>query len=148
MMETLEFKIDVNANKEKVWDTMLQLETYEQWVGVSWPGSTYQGEWKQGQHLKFVSKDQGGGTMAKLLEFRPYEYVHAEHVAMLNPDNSEDRDSDMAKGWIGTTETYAFNEKNGKTEVKVQIKTAPAWADMFNEGWPNALAKLKELCES
>lgn len=146
-METLEFKIDINANKEKVWDTMLQRETYEQWVSVSWPDSSYEGEWKQGHHLKFGTPGQGG-TMAKLLELRPYEYVHAEHVAILGPDGSEDRDSEIAKDWIGCSETYSFTEKNGKTELKVQIKTPPSWADMFNDGWPAALAKLKELCES
>lgn len=145
-MKTLEFKIDINADKQKVWNTMLQPETYKQWVNVSWPGSIYQGEWKQGQGMRFVSPGQGG-TFAELKEVTPYDHIHAEHTAVINPDGSLDRDSDMAKGWIGTTESYTFTKKNGKTELKVQIKTSPAWEEMFSDGWPNALEKLKELCE-
>jgi uncharacterized protein YndB with AHSA1/START domain len=146
-MKTLEYKIDINASKEKVWNTMLQLETYKQWVGVSWPGSSYEGEWKQGQALRFGSPGQGG-TYAEVREETPYEHIHLEHTAAINPDGSLDRDSEMAKGWVGTTESYTFTEKNGKTQVSVQMKTSPDWEEMFHEGWPPALEKLKELCES
>jgi uncharacterized protein YndB with AHSA1/START domain len=145
-MKTLEFKIDINASRQKVWDTMLQKETYEQWTAVSWPGSSYEGEWKQGTAIRFGSPGQGG-TYAELEEVTPYERMHAVHTAVINPDDSLDRDSEVAKGWVGTTESYFFTEKNGKTELAVQIKTNPDWAQMFDEGWPPALEKLKELCE-
>jgi uncharacterized protein YndB with AHSA1/START domain len=145
-MKTLEFKIDIHANKQKVWDTMLQRETYEQWVSAGWPNSSYEGEWKQGEAMRFGSPGQGG-TYAELREVTPYDYLLAEHTAAINPDGSLDRDSEMAKGWVGTTESYTFTEKNGKTELTVQMKTNPDWEEMFNEGWPAALEKLKELCE-
>jgi uncharacterized protein YndB with AHSA1/START domain len=146
-MKTLEYKIDINADKQKVWNTMLQRETYKQWVEVSWPGSDYEGEWKQGEAMRFGSPGQGG-TYAEIREVRPYEYIHAEHTAVINPDDSLDRDSEMAKGWVGSTESYTFTEKDGKTALTVHIKTNPDWVQMFDEGWPAALKKLKELCES
>jgi uncharacterized protein YndB with AHSA1/START domain len=145
-MKKLEFKIDINANAKRVWDTMLNLETYKQWVSVSWPGSIYQGQWKKGENLKFISPDQGG-TMATIVDLRPYEYILAKHIAVINPDGTEDKNSDIAKGWIGTTEAYIFTEQNGKTEVKVEINTYPDWEKMFSDGWPNALKKLKEITE-
>jgi hypothetical protein len=145
-MKKLEFKIDINANAKKVWDTMLNLNTYEEWVSVSWPGSTYQGQWKKGEDIKFVSPGQGG-TMATIVELKQHEYILAKHIAAVNPDGTEDRESDVAKGWIGTTESYTFTERNGKTEVKVEINTYPEWEKMFNDGWPNALKKLKEISE-
>lgn len=146
-MKLLEFKIDINASKEKVWNTMLQLETYKQWVGAGWPGSSYEGEWKQGQALRFGAPGQGG-TYAEVRELSPYKHVHLEHTAAINADDSLDRDSEMAKGWVGTTESYIFTENNGKTTVTVQMKTNPDWQEMFDEGMPPALEKLKELCES
>lgn len=145
-MKTLEYQIDINADKQKVWNTMLQRETYEQWTAVSWPGSSYEGEWKQGQAMRFGSPGQGG-TYAEFRELTPYEHIHAEHTAVINADGSLDRDSDMAKGWVGTTESYTFTEKNGKTQLKIEMKINPDWEQMFNEGWPPALEKLKELCE-
>jgi len=146
-MKTLEFNINIAASPEKVSKIMLEPATYKEWVNVSWPGSIYEGTWKKGGNLRFISQGQGG-TLATLEEFKPNEFILARHIAVILSDGSEDTDSDMAKGWIGTTESYTFTEKNGGTELKVEIKTNPAWEKMFAEGWPKALDKLKELCES
>ena len=146
-MKHLEFKTRISADKKKVWNTMLQPETYKEWVSVSWPGSTYEGKWAKGENIKFVSPGHGG-TMATLIEQSDYDNVLAKHVAVINPDGSEDRNSAVAKGWIGITERYTFKEKKGTTELTVEIETTPEWENMFNDGWPNALAKLKEMCEN
>jgi uncharacterized protein YndB with AHSA1/START domain len=146
MNTKLEFATEIKAPKQKVWDIMLAPDTYKEWVSVSWPNSEYEGKWEKGENLLFGSPGQGG-TLATLVEHRPYEYTLAEHIAIINPDGSEDRDSEMAKGWIGCTEAYTFTEKDGVTQLNVEINTPAAWADMFKEGWPNALAKLKEICE-
>lgn len=145
-MKKLEFKINIAAPREKVWDTMLNAETYKEWVGVSWPGSRYEGNWNQGENLKFISPG-AGGTMATVVECRPYEFILAKHIAVINSDGAEDRSSDIAKGWIGTTESYTFTGNNGNTELVIEINTYLAWEKMFADGWPNALAKLKEICE-
>ena len=146
-MKKLEFKIDIATSRQKVWNTMLNPETYKEWVKASWPGSYYEGNWKQGENLRFISPGQGG-TLATLVELRPYEFILAKHIAVIGPDGTEDRDSDVAKGWIGTTESYTFTESNGKTQLKVEINTSPDWEKMFSNGWPNALKKLKEICEN
>lgn len=145
-MKTLEFDIDISSDKRKVWDTMLQPDTYKQWVSDAWPDSTYEGQFKQGEEIRFISPGQGG-TLATIDELRPLEYVHAEHIAVINPDGSEDRESETAKGWVGTEESYTFTGNNGNTHVKVEIKTNPAWEKMFADTWPRALEKLKEICE-
>jgi uncharacterized protein YndB with AHSA1/START domain len=146
-MKKLEYKIDIAANKQKVWDTMLNPDTYKQWTAVSWPGSDYIGNWKKGENIKFLGPS-GEGTMATLTEVKPNDFLLAKHIAVINKDGSEDRTSDVAKGWVGTTESYTFTEKGGKTEVRVEINTSPDWEKMFNEGWPGALAKLKEITEA
>jgi hypothetical protein len=71
----------------------------------------------------------------------------AKHIAVLNPDGSEDRESDVAKGWIGTTESYRFTEKDGVTKLAIEINTTAEWEKMFTDGWPKALQELKKLCE-
>src|SRR5688572_19441653 len=116
-MKKIEFKTDIAASRQRTWDTMLNHETYKQWVNVSWPGSYYEGNWKQGENLRFLSPS-GGGTVANIVELKPHEFLLAKHVAVINRDGTEDRDSEIAKGWIGTTESYRFTEKNGKTELK------------------------------
>ena len=145
-MKKLEFKIDINASAKKVWDTFLDPESFKEMISASYPGSYYKGQWKKGENVKFLS-DKEGGTLANIVELRPYEYILAKHVAVINADGTEDRTSDQAKGWIGSTEEYNFTERNGKTEVKIIVNTTPEWEKMFSDGWPNSLKKLEQICE-
>lgn len=145
-MERLEYNIEIAAPAKQVWETMLQKETYEQWVAKSWPDSTYKGEWKKGSEIRFTG-DGESGTLAVLEEVKPYEYVLAKHIALINDDGSIDKTSEQAKNWYGITEEYRFTEKNGKTTVHVTILTPPEWKAMFDDGWPIALEELKKLAE-
>ena len=145
-METLKYKIEIAAPAKKVWETMLQQETYRQWVGKSWPGSTYEGKWEKGEKIKFVSSE-GEGALAEMVEAKPYEQILARHIALLQKGGVEDRTSEVAQGWVGTTEGYQFTERNGSTTVTVTIETKAEWRDMFDEGWPAALEELKKITE-
>jgi len=100
-----------------------------------------------GQHIRFVSPS-GEGTLAHITELNPFEIIKAEHVAIIKKGGEEDRTSDIAKSWVGSTENYYFNESDHVTELKVEIQSYPQWEKMFDEGWPKALKKLKEICES
>jgi uncharacterized protein YndB with AHSA1/START domain len=146
-MNKLEFKTEIAAKRDKVWRTMLDPNTYREWVNVSWPGSHYEGNWKTGENVRFIGDQSQGGTMANMVEVREPEYILAKHIAVITGEGKEDRTSEVAKGWIGTTEEYTFTEKDGKTELKVTIHTTPQWESMFTDGWPDALQKLKEVCE-
>ncbi len=145
-METLTYSIEIAAPAKKVWETMLNKDTYEQWVSRSWPSSSYDGQWNKGAKIKFIGPN-GAGTLAELVEFKPYEEVLARHIALLGPNGEEDRTSDTALGWIGIAEGYKFAETNGKTTLTVTIETKPQWRDMFDEGWPGALEDLKRITE-
>lgn len=145
-MEKLQSKIDIAAIPKKVWDRMTQPDTYREWVNAAWPGSYYEGNWRKGENVKFISPGQGG-TLATIVEYRPYEYILAKHIAVINADGTEDRDSETAKNWIGTTESYTFSERNGKTELITEMNTNPEWRKMFADSMPKALAKLKEISE-
>ena len=145
-MERLEYKVVISAPAKKVWDTMLQEETYKQWVGKSWPNSFYKGKWEKGEQIRFIGPD-GSGTLAEIVELKPHERLLARHIAVLGPGGVEDRNSDIANGWVGTTEEYKFAEQQGKTTLTVVIETTPAWRPMFDEGWPGALDELKKITE-
>jgi hypothetical protein len=44
-------------------------------------------------------------------------------------------------------ENYAFSENNGVSEVKVDLDVTPEYEEYFQQTWPQALAKLKAICE-
>jgi uncharacterized protein YndB with AHSA1/START domain len=146
-MEHLEYRVVINAPAKTVWKTMLEEETYKQWVAKSWPNSFYHGKWEQGEKIRFIGPE-GSGTLAELVEVRPYESIIARHIALLGPGGTEDKTSEMAKGWIGITEGYKFVEKNGETTVIVTVETTSEWRKMFDDGWPGALEELRRITES
>jgi uncharacterized protein YndB with AHSA1/START domain len=146
-MKKLEFKIEIAAKRDKVWNTLVQPDTFREWVNDGFPGAYYEGNWKQGENIRFLSETQNGGTLANLAEVRKPEYINAKHIAVITADGAEDRDSEQAKGWIGTTEEYFLTDKGDKTEVRVVINTTPEWESMFTDSWPRSLKKLKEISE-
>jgi uncharacterized protein YndB with AHSA1/START domain len=144
--EPLRFSIVIEAPKIKVWDVMLDAETYKQWAGAAWPGSYYEGEWKEGGTVYFFNPEKSG-TKVKLLEHREYEFSLAEHISSFN-NGVEDTESKTAKGWIGSKESYTFTEAGGKTTVEAVMYVTAAWHGIFMADMPKALAKLKEICET
>jgi uncharacterized protein YndB with AHSA1/START domain len=145
-MKKLEFKITIASPAKNVWNIMLDRKTYKEWVRAGWPDSDYDGKWAKGEKIRFTGEGQGG-TLALIEELKPYETMLARHIAVLNADGTEDYDSELAKGWIGTLERYTFSESKDKTTLTVGIETKPEWEKMFQDGWPAALKALKEICE-
>jgi uncharacterized protein YndB with AHSA1/START domain len=145
-MEKLEYKITIAAPAKTVWETMLQEETYKQWVAKSWPNSFYEGKWEKGEQVRFIGPD-GSGTLAEILDVKKHERISARHLAILNPGGIEDRTSESAKGWVGILEEYRFTQQGGNTTVTVLIETSPEWRNMFDDGWPTALNELKKISE-
>lgn len=145
-MKHLEYTIDISVPAEKVWNIMLNEQSYQQWVATAWPNSSYKGKWEQGTEISFLSPGEGG-IKARLDIVKPYEHVLATHIALVDKDGNEERSAERSNGLIGTREEYRFKEVNGKTTLTVSIETDPAWTEMFNDGWPTALQDLKNMCE-
>jgi uncharacterized protein YndB with AHSA1/START domain len=38
-MKEMQFSVEINASKQKVWDTLWQDETFRQWAGIIDPGT-------------------------------------------------------------------------------------------------------------
>ena len=150
MMPTLHFSVDINAPKQKVWDTMLQDATYRKWTRAFNPnGSWFEGDWRQGSTIRFVGSGQHGermGMVSRIKESRPPECISIEHLGFIH-DGQEDTTSDEVKKWLPAFENYSFNERNGVTEVVVDVDTDDDHQAMFEEMWPKALQDLKELAE-
>ncbi len=146
-MKDLQFKTNIAATPQKVWEIMIGKETYKDWTNAAWPGSDFEGAWEKGQSIKFMGPD-GSGTLANVTTFEPYKKILLTHIAMLQKGGVEDRDSEWAQKWVGSLEGYNFAENNGTTDLTIDMHFYEEWADMFNNDWPKALARLKEICEA
>ena len=132
-MIKLRFSIEIKAPKEKVWDTMLSDETYRQWTEAFSPGSYFEGSWDEGADIKFLASKKDGdpdGMMSKIKENKPYEFISIEHIGIIK-DGKEDIASEEVKKWSGALENYTLKEKDGMTEVLVEMDSVDEYKEMF-----------------
>ena len=149
-MKKLRFSMTIRAPRATVWNTMLDEDSYREWTAVFASGSHYVGDWNEGSKMLFLAPgDSGtmGGMVSRIKENRPYEYLSIEHLGIVQ-DGEEVTSGESAGEWAGALENYTFREKNGRTEVLIDMDSDEEYDEMMQEMWPQALHRLKELAES
>ncbi|MCB0666540.1 MAG: hypothetical protein KDC80_11980 [Saprospiraceae bacterium] len=151
-MKKLQFRKDINASAEKVYNTMLgidNIETYKQWTSEFDPTSTYEGSWDKGAKIYFVGTDQNGkrgGMVSEIADNIPFRFVSIRHYGILDGEN-EITEGPQVEKWADGRENYSFDENNGVTTVTVAIDVTEDYLEYFNLTWPKALNRLKDLAE-
>lgn len=145
-MKNLRYATVIDAPREAVWRAMLEDESYRAWTAVFMPGSHYAGSWDEGSEIRFLGPDGEGGVggmRSRIAKHVPHEFVSIEHLAEIH---GEAETPFAVPG--GTFENYAFADRDGGTEVVVELLNIPdEWESMMGDAWPKALAKLKEIAE-
>jgi Activator of Hsp90 ATPase homolog 1-like protein len=149
-MKRINFSITINATPEKVWHTMLDDQPYREWTKAFNEGSYYKGSWEQGSKILFLGPDpktgKEGGMVSRIAENRPYEFISIEHLGLVS-EGIEDTTSEEARKWAPAYENYTFKEKDGTTELLVEMDSEESMVEEFSNMWPAALQKLKEMAE-
>ena len=147
-MKTLNYSININKPRDFVFNKMIDKSVYPGWAKAWGEGMTYEGEWKQGEHISFYDNTQGG-TKVLIEKFVPNETIEMKHIAMINPQLIEvPLTDDVMRKWIGSQENYYFIELSD-TETKVEITMIADEAfEAMMDAWTKALELLKEICEA
>jgi len=149
-MEKLKASIFIDAPREKVWHTMLDKDTYEQWTKAFNPTSRFEGDWSEGSKMLFLGTDKNGenegGMVSRIAKSRPYEFISIEHLGIVE-HGVEDTTSEKATAWAPSFENYTFTEENGGTLVTVDQDLEEKYVEEFTRMWQKALVLLKELAE-
>ena len=88
-MKKIQFKQEINASTEKVYNTMLgidSIKTYEQWTAIFNPTSSYEGNWEKGSKMYFVGTDSSGkkaGMISEIADNIPFKFISIRHYGML-----------------------------------------------------------------
>ncbi len=146
-MKTLNYTIRINGPPQDVWNVMLDPTSYRFWAKAFSPNSQFTGVWEQGANITFFDPDMGG-TKALLEEVTPPSRIHVRHIAIVDKDGTEDTRSDVARKWLGITETYTFRGSDDFTDLAIEICTHEDYEEMFSSCWPEALNLLKQACEA
>lgn len=135
----------ISAPPARVYERMLDLESYKDWTTAFAEGSYFDGSWAEGQRIRFLGPN-GDGMIAEIAANRPNEFLSIRHLGMLS-NGVEDTESDAVRAWAPAYENYTFVVVPEGTRLEVELDVAEAWLDYMNEAWPKALARLKEICE-
>ncbi len=152
MMKKLQFNININAPVDKIFDVMLGISnksTYEQWTAMFNPTSTYEGSWNIGSKMLFIGVDEKGekgGMVSKIVENIPNRFISIQHYGLVK-DDLEITEGPEVEKWANGFENYTFEENNEITTVIVDLDTTEDFVDYMNKIYPQALEKLKEICE-
>ncbi len=151
-MKKLQFAIDINAPAQKVYENMLGLKdrsTYKHWTAAFNPTSDYEGSWEKGSKILFVGVDgngKKGGMISNVEENDPAKFVSIRHYGFLDGDK-EITTGEQVEKWAGGHENYRYEENDGITKVTVELDSVDDHLDYFNDKYPKALEKLKEISE-
>lgn len=143
----LHFNILIKAPVNTVYSAML--EKFSEWTAVFSPNSYYIGSWEKGAAIRFLTKDENGslvGMVSQIKEHLPEKLVSIEHIGVVE-DGKELTEGSAAEVWKGALEIYSFEKTEQGTLVTVTQDTTESYVEYFNKTYPEALAKLKEICE-
>jgi uncharacterized protein YndB with AHSA1/START domain len=149
LLEVIDFSITINAPVEKVAALMLADETFRQWSAAFNPTSRYEGSWQKGAAILFTGINDKGekeGMVSRIREHVPNEFVSIEHVGLVSGDKQITTGPEV-EGWAGILENYTFKKHNGNTLLEVDMDANMQYKSYFETAWPEALKKLKEICE-
>ena len=144
-MTRLTYSTTIQAPRDVVWRTMLEDETYRAWTSAFQEGSYAVTDWKQGSKALFLAPD-GSGMVSRVAEHRPNEFLSLEHVGIVK-EGVEDTESEEVRKWAGARENYTLTDERGNVSLRVDMDTTEEHKKFFEDVWPKALAKLKDLSE-
>lgn len=144
-MKKIKKSIEINASKEKVWAVLTEEKYTNEWYSEFHEGSKADTDWKQGSKAVFKDNDENG-IVGFIAVNDTYKEITIEYTGMLLK-GVEDFESDMAKNFKGSRESYRLSEENGVTKLDVESDMIDEMFDMMSGLWDNALAKVKKLSE-
>lgn len=144
-MLTLEFNIEINDPKEKVWDILWNEATYKQWTSVFCEGNYVVSDWKEGSKIQFLSPS-GDGMNSIIDKKISNEYIAFKHISEIKNFVEIPFDS-RAQEWSGTMETYQLTQKNGVTILEAKMDLIEKYKDYFKATFPKGLDLVKKLSE-
>ncbi|UFH32927.1 SRPBCC domain-containing protein [Chryseobacterium sp. C-71] len=140
-METLEFKIDIEAAPEKVWTVLWDDMSYRQWTSAFTKGSFYVGTWEEESIMKFFDPENNG-MYSRVLKNDPNREMVFIHLGEIF-DGVE-----VPQDWGDATESYLLEETEDGTKLTAKIKSSEEFKGFFEDKFPNALKNVKHLSEN
>ena len=141
-MKPLHFSIDIDAPRARVWEVLWDDASYRDWTRVFSETSHAVSDWQEGSRIQFLDGSGNQGMVAIIEKKTPNELMSFRHFAELK-DGKETPFPDGGSG----RETYTLTENGGRTRLRTDLESPAEWEAMFNDKFPKALQRVKDLAE-
>jgi len=143
----LEFSIDIQADKTKIWKILWEDQTYREWAGVFSEGSYFStSNLEEGSTVMFLAPDQSG-IFSVIVSHTPNKVITFKHLGTVLIGKKQPIDEETKK-WSGTSETYFLKEGKRNTTLIIEIDILDEHLDFMKNKMPLALKKIKSLSEN
>ena len=135
-MEKMQFTIEIQAPRKKVWSALWDDKTFRDWGSVIDEGQYMVGDMKEGNEVQFISSVSGYGVTSLIEKLIPNEFVSFRQMADTKDSGKQDRE----KEWTGSTESYSLAENDNSTTLTINIDVPPEQEETFKIRMPKALS--------
>ena len=141
-MKKLQFTIEINAPKEKVWEALWKDENYRKWCAVFHEGSHYESDLQKGSKVYFLGPNKDGmyGIVEDMVPFEKMYFLHYGEYK-----NVEEQEAIYGKDAI---ERYDLSENEGVTTIFVTMNAPGEYIGYFAETFPKALELVKKIAKN
>lgn len=143
---TIKKSIVLEAPRETLWDVLFNDKFTRSWYGEFSEGCIADTDWKLGSKAIF-SDNSKSGLIGKIIINNPPEILTVEYSGFYT-NGVEDYESEIAQDIKGALETYRLTERDGKTQLEVEVDMGEDFFDSMSEAWDRALEKIKTFSES
>jgi uncharacterized protein YndB with AHSA1/START domain len=141
-MKQLHYHIDIKAPRMKVWDVLWDDTSYRDWSSAFAEGSYAVSDWNEGSPIQFLDPTSNSGMSAIIEKKTPGEYICFKHIAEIKNGKEEP----FSQGNFGR-EKYTLKDERGATRLLVDLDAPDEYQAMFDDMFPKALARVRQLAE-
>jgi uncharacterized protein YndB with AHSA1/START domain len=142
-LQRLQFSIDIDAPRDRVWDVLWDDATYRDWTSAFSEGSYAVSDWGEGSGIQFLDARSGSGMSGVIEKKRAPEFISFRHIAEI-----KDGQEQPPAGWSGAHENYTLTERASGTLLTVDLDAPAEYREMFDAAFPKALQRVKALAEA
>jgi hypothetical protein len=141
-MQPMQFTVQIQASKEKAWQTMWDGQSFRDWGSFIDEGQYMVGELKEGSEVQFISGN-GYGVTSLVEKLVPNELVTFRQMA----DTQDAGENLREKEWTGGSESWSLTQDGDITTLTVSLDVPEGLEEIFQENMPKALNRIKELAQ-
>jgi uncharacterized protein YndB with AHSA1/START domain len=142
-LHRLHFSVHIAAPRDKVWRVLWDDASFRDWSSVFAEGSYAVSDWREGSSVQFIDPSSRNGMASVIEKMRPGEFMSFRHESEITDGKVQ-----PPAAWSGAHENYTLTANAGGTTLTVDLDASDDVLQTFEEKFPRALRRVKELSEA